>query len=143
MHYEFVPENLRCTICLCFLSKIYPALSGPGTDTVLVSTVEKSSGSSGFVVVHGCRQGQLPIGSHFIAIIFQQSWHVCVGNAVMVAAETDIVFFQLDGPKGSIEFPVLVLPVHVHGPHKSHQQHHHNDDDSQNDDVKLGPWYIS
>lgn len=93
--------------------------------------------------MHGCCQSQLPIGSHFIAIIFQQSWHVCIGNAVMVAAETDIVFFQLDGPKGGIEFPVLVLPVHIYSPHKSHQQHHHNDDDSQNDDVKLGPWNIS
>lgn len=93
--------------------------------------------------MHGCRQGQLPIGSYFIAIIFQQPWHICIGNAVMVAAETDIVFLQLNGPKGGIQFPVLVLPVHVYSPHKSHQQNHHNDDDSQNDDVKLGPWYIS
>lgn len=57
----------------------------------------------------------------------------------MVAAETDIVFLELDGPKGGIEFPVLVFPVHVHGPHEPHQQHHHNDDDCQDDDVKLGP----
>lgn len=104
---------------------------------------EKSSSALGFVVMYGSRQGQLPIGGHFIAIIFQQSWHICIGNAVMVAAETDVVLFQLDGPKGGIELPVLVLPVHVYSPHKSHQQHHHNDDDCQNDDVKLGPWYIS
>lgn len=70
--------------------------------------------------MHGGRQGQLPVGSHFIAVIFQQSWHIGIGNAVMVAAETDIVFFQLDGPKGGIEFPVLVLTVHVYSPHKSH-----------------------
>lgn len=32
---------------------------------------EESSSLSGFVVMDGCRQGQLPIGSYLIAIIFQ------------------------------------------------------------------------
>lgn len=81
----------------------------------------------------------MPIGSHFTTIVFQQSRHVCIGNAIMVAAETDIVFFQFNGPKGGIEFPVLVLPIHIYSPHKSHQQNYHNDDNCQNDDVKLGP----
>lgn len=89
--------------------------------------------------MHGCCQGQLPVGGHFAAIIFQQSRHVCIGDAVVVAAETDIVFFQLNGPEGGVEFPVLVLPVRVYSPHKPHEQHHHDDDDCQNDDVKLGP----
>lgn len=84
-------------------------------------------------------QCQLPIGHHFIRLILQQTRHISVGDAVVIAAEADVVLFQLNGPERGIEFAVLVLPVHVDASHKAQQQHHHQDDDSQDDDVELGP----
>lgn len=89
--------------------------------------------------MHGSRQRELSIRGHLIAIIFQQPRHVSVGNAVVVAAEADVVLFELNGPKGSVQFSVLILTVHVDSTHKAHQQDHNNDDHCQNNDVKLSP----
>lgn len=61
----------------------------------------------------------------------------------MVAAEADVVLFQLDGPEGGVELAVLVLPVSVHPSDKAQQQQHHQDDDGQDDDVELGPGHFS
>lgn len=89
--------------------------------------------------MHGSRQRQLSVGRNFIAIIFQQPRNISVGYAVMVAAEADVVLFEFNGPKRSIQFPVLILTVHVDSTHKAHQQDHNDDDDCQNNDVKLSP----
>lgn len=73
-----------------------------------------------FIIMHGSRQRELSIRGHLIPIIFQQPRHVSIGNAVMVAAETDVVLFEFNGPKGSVEFSVLILTVHVDSTHKAH-----------------------
>lgn len=82
---------------------------------------------------------QLAVGCHLVGLVLQQARHVSVGNAVVVAAEADVVLFQFDGPEGGIELAVLVFPVGVHASHEAQQQQHHQDDDSQDDDVELRP----
>lgn len=93
----------------------------------------------GLVAVSLCGKRQLAIGRHLCCLILQQARHVSIGDAVVVAAEADVVFFQLYGPEGGVEFAVLVLSVHVHTSNEAEQHHHHQDDDGQDNDVKLGP----
>lgn len=100
---------------------------GTDPDTPSTSPVtfwEANFGTAGwllsFKIMHGSRQRELSIRGHLIAIIFQQPRHVSVGNAVVVAAETDVVLFEFNGPKGSIQFSVLILTVHVDSTHKAH-----------------------
>lgn len=82
---------------------------------------------------------QLAIGRHLVGLILQQARHIGVGDAVVVAAEADVVLFQFDGPEGGIQLAVLVLPVRVHASHEAQQHQHHQDDDGQDDDVELRP----
>lgn len=82
---------------------------------------------------------QLAVGRHLVGLVFQQARHVSVGDAVVVAAEADVVLFQFDGPEGGVELAVLVFPVGVHASDEAQQHHHHQDDDGQDDDVKLRP----
>lgn len=82
---------------------------------------------------------QLAVGRHLVGLVLQQARHVSVGNAVVVAAEADVVLFQFDGPEGGVELSVLVLPVRVHASDEAQQHHHHQDDDGQDDDVELRP----
>lgn len=82
---------------------------------------------------------QLAVGCHLVGLVLQQAWHVSIGDAVVVAAEADVVLFKFDGPEGGVEFAVLVFPVGVHTSDEAQQQQHHQDDDSQNDDVELCP----
>ncbi len=82
---------------------------------------------------------QLAVGRHFVGLVLQQARHVSVGDAVVVAAEADVVLFQFDGPEGGVELAVLVLPVGVHAPNEAQQQQHHQNDDGQDDDVELCP----
>lgn len=91
------------------------------------------------VAVSLCGEGQLAVRCHLVGFVLQQARHVSVGDAVVVAAEADVVLFQLDGPEGGIELAVLVFPVGVNTPDKTQEQQHHQDDDSQDDDVELGP----
>lgn len=60
-------------------------------------------------------------------------------DAVVVAAEADVVLLQLNGPEGCVELAVAVLAVRVHAAHEAHQQHQKNDDHSQDDDIELRP----
>ena len=73
------------------------------------------------VAVALCGQCQLAIGCHLIGLVLQQARHVSVGDAVMVAAEADVVLFQFYCPERGIELAVLVLPVGVHASNKSQQ----------------------
>lgn len=73
-----------------------------------------------FKIVHGSRQRQLSVRCHFIPIILQQPRNIGVGDAVVVAAEADVVLFEFNGPKRSIKFSVLILTVHVDSTHKAH-----------------------
>lgn len=57
----------------------------------------------------------------------------------MVAAETDVVLLEFNGPKGGIQLPVLIFAVCVDSTHKSHQQNHEDNNDSKDDDIELGP----
>lgn len=82
---------------------------------------------------------QLAVGCHLVGLVLQQARHIGVGNAVVVAAEADVVLFQFNGPEGGIELAVLVFPVGVHTSHEAQQQQHHQDDDGQDDDVELRP----
>lgn len=91
------------------------------------------------VVVCLCGERQLTVGCHLCGLVLQQAGHVGVGDAVMVAAEADVVLLQLDGPEGGVELAVLVLTVGVHASHEAQQQHHHQDDDGQDDDFELRP----
>lgn len=61
----------------------------------------------------------------------------------MVAAEADVVLFELDGPEGGVKFAVLVFTVHVDAPHKAHEHYHQHNDDRQDDDVELGPGHLT
>jgi len=60
----------------------------------------------------------------------------------VVAAEADVVLLELDGPEGSVELAVLVLPVGVDAAHEAQQEQHHQDDHGQDDDVELGPGHL-
>ncbi len=60
-------------------------------------------------------------------------------DAVVVAAEADVVFLQLNGPKRGIEFPIAVLAIRIHASNEAHEENDHHDDDGQDDDVKLRP----
>lgn len=60
-------------------------------------------------------------------------------DAVVVAAKTDVVLLELNGPKRGIEFPIAVLTVRVHPSDKSHEENHDHDDDGEDDDVELRP----
>lgn len=57
---------------------------------------------------------KLAIGCHLVCLVLQQARHVSIRDAVVVAAEADVVLFQFDGPEGGVELAVLVLPVGVH-----------------------------
>lgn len=85
---------------------------------------------------------QLAIGRHLVGLVLQQAWHVRVGDAVMVAAEADVILFQFNGPEGRVELAVLVLPVGVHASDEAQQQQHHQDDDGQDNDVELRPGHF-
>lgn len=74
----------------------------------------------------GSGQGELPVGRNLAAVILQQPGDVGVGDAVVVAAEADVVLFQLDGPKRSVELAVLILSIHVHPAYETHEQNHHD-----------------
>lgn len=91
------------------------------------------------VAVSLCGEGQLAVGGHLVGLVLQQARHVRVGDAVVVAAEADVVLFQLDGPEGGVELTVLVFPVGVNTSDEAQEQQHHQDDNSQDDDVELGP----
>lgn len=78
-------------------------------------------GELSFVAVSLRGECQLAIGRYFISLILQQAWHVSVGDAVVVAAEADVVLFQFNGPEGGVELAVLVLPVGVHASDKAQQ----------------------
>lgn len=82
---------------------------------------------------------KLAVGCHLVRLILQQARHVSVGDAVMVAAEADVVLFQFDGPEGGIELAVLVLPVGVNSTDEAQQQQHYQNDDGKDDDVELRP----
>lgn len=82
---------------------------------------------------------QLAVGRRLVGLVLQQPRHVGVGDAVVVAAEADVVLLQLNGPEGGVQLAVLVLPVRVHATDEAQQQQHHQDDDGQDDDVKLRP----
>lgn len=73
-----------------------------------------------FIIMHGCRQRQLPVWCDFVAVVFQEPRDVGVGYAVVVAAKADIVLFELNGPKRGVEFSVLILTVHVDSTHEAH-----------------------
>lgn len=92
-----------------------------------------------FVAVALRGECQLAIGRHLVGLVLQQARHVSVGDAVVVAAEADVVLFQFNGPEGSVELAVLVLPVGVYASDKAQQQQHHQNDDGQDDDVELRP----
>lgn len=87
----------------------------------------------------GGGEGKLAVGRHRARVVLQQSRWVSVGDAIMVAAEADVVFFELDGPEGRIEFAVAVLTVRVDASHKAHEQHHDRNDDRQNHHIELCP----
>lgn len=97
------------------------------------------SAELGLVAVSLCGEGQLAVGSHLVGLVLQQARHVRIGDAVVVAAEADVVLFQLDGPEGGVELAVLVFPVGVNPTNETQEQQHHQDDDGQDDDVELGP----
>lgn len=82
---------------------------------------------------------QLSVGGHLAHLVLQQARDVGVGDAVVVAAEADVVLLQLDGPEGGVELAVLVLSVGVDAPRHTHEHHQHHDDDCQHDDVELRP----
>lgn len=84
-------------------------------------------------------QCQLAIGCHLGGLVLQQARHVSVGDAVVVAAEADVVLFQFNGPERGVELAILVLPIGVHTSDKAQQQQHHQNDDGQDDDVELCP----
>lgn len=92
-----------------------------------------------FVAVALRGECQLAIGRHLVGLVLQQARHVSVGDAVVVAAKADVVLFQFNGPEGSVELAVLVLPVGVYASDKAQQQQHHQNDDGQDDDVELRP----
>lgn len=89
--------------------------------------------------MHGGGQGQLAVGRYLVPVILQQPRDVGVGQAVVVAAEADVVLLELNGPKRGVQLPVLVLAVRVDGPHEAHQEDDQDDDDGQDDDVELRP----
>lgn len=96
----------------------------------------------GLVAVSLCGESKLAVGGHLSGLVLQETGHVGVGDAVMVAAEADVVLLQLNGPEGGVELAVLVLPIGVHPPHKAKQQQDHQDDDGQDDDVELRPGHL-
>ncbi len=91
------------------------------------------------VTVALCGECQLAVGRHLVGLVLQQAWYVSIRDAVVVAAEADVVLFQFDGPEGGVEFAVLVLPVGVHPSDEAQKQQHHKNDDGQDDDVELRP----
>lgn len=97
------------------------------------------SAALSLVAVSLCGEGQLSVRCHLVGLVLQQARHVSVGDAVVVAAEADVILFQLDGPEGGVELAVLVFPVGVNTPDETQEQQHHQDDDGQDDDVELSP----
>lgn len=93
----------------------------------------------GLVAVALRGERQLAVGRHLVGLVLQQARHISVGDAVVVAAEADVVLFQLYGPERGVELAVLVLPVGVHASDEAQQQQHHQDDDGQDDDIELRP----
>lgn len=91
------------------------------------------------VAVALCGERQLTVGCRLVGLVLQQPRHVSVGDAVVVAAEADVVLLQLNGPEGGVQLAVLVLPVRVDAADEAQQQQHHQNDDGQDDDVELRP----
>lgn len=81
----------------------------------------------------------MPVGGRLARLVVQQARGVCVGQAVVVAAEADVVLLQLDCPEGRVDLAVLVLAVGVDAARCSQQCQYQCDDDSQHDDVELSP----
>lgn len=82
---------------------------------------------------------ELAVGRRLVRFVLQQPRHVSVWDAVVVAAEADVVLFQFNGPEGGVKLAVLVLPVCVHASDEAQEQQHHKNDDCQDDDVELRP----
>jgi len=62
-----------------------------------------------------------------------------VWDAIVVAAEADVVLLQLNGPKRGIQFSVAVLTIRIHSSDEAHEENDDHNDDGENNDVKLRP----
>ncbi|KAG5834957.1 hypothetical protein ANANG_G00267040, partial [Anguilla anguilla] len=98
----------------------------------------------GLRLIHipGAAEGQLAVGRGLPGLVLQQAGHVGVGDAVVVAAEADVVLLQLDGPEGRVQLAVAVLAVAVEPASRAHQQHHRHDDHRQHHHVELRPGHL-
>lgn len=84
-------------------------------------------------------ESELPVGGRLARLIIQQARGVCVGKAVVVAAEADVVLLQLNCPEGCVDLAVLVLAVGVDATCCSQQCQNQCDDDGQDDVLELSP----